>query len=87
MAKTSHKKEKTQSITETKEERFLRIATPRVNKAVKSISVVGYCAGAGYGYTPEQVQQIVDTLFVAVQSLSDRFAVKQNKQSEFTFNG
>lgn len=40
---------------ETKEERFIRIAEPRVSRACKAVSLLGNLAGSGYEYTEEKV--------------------------------
>lgn len=52
---------------ETKEERFIRIAEPRVSRACKAVSLLGNLAGSGYEYTEEQV----DAMFGAVQEALD----------------
>jgi len=70
---------------ETKAERFVRVVRPRVNKAVKAISVIGYCAGTAYESTPEQVSQIVETLRKAVDVTSSKFTTKPKETSVFNF--
>lgn len=52
---------------ETKEQRFVRIAEPRVNRACKAVSLLGNLAGSGYEYTEEQV----NAMFGAVQEALD----------------
>lgn len=69
---------------ETKEERFIRIAEPRVSRACKAVSLLGNLAGSGYEYTEEQV----DAMFGAVQEALDtaRAAfVKKPKDVKFKF--
>lgn len=69
---------------ETKEERFIRIAEPRVSRACKAVSLLGNLAGSGYEYTEEQV----DAMFGAVQEALDtaRAAfVKKPKGVPFKF--
>lgn len=70
---------------ESKADRFVRVVTPRIVKAVKSISVVGYCAGSTYEYTPKQIQQIVDVLLDAVEGVNKKFTVKTVAEREFEF--
>lgn len=70
---------------ESKAERFVRVVTPRVVKAIKSISVVGYCAGSTYEYTPQQVKQIVDVLLDAVEGVNNKFAAKTEPEGVFEF--
>ena len=69
---------------ETKEERFIRIAEPRVSRACKAISLLGNLAGSVYEYTEEQV----DAMFGAVKEALDtaRAAfVKKPKDVKFKF--
>lgn len=69
---------------ETKEQRFVRIAEPRVGRACKAVSLLGNLAGSGYEYTEEQV----DAMFGAVQEELDtaRAAfVKKPKAVKFKF--
>jgi len=70
---------------ETKAERFTRVVTPRVNKAVKAIQVIGYCSSTTYEYTPEQVSQICNALNVAIDSIINRFSAKKQSQNDFNF--
>jgi len=65
--------------------RFKRIVTPRVTKALKSISLIGNCAGAGYNYTPEEAAQIILVLGRELHILETKFREKKTPQSEFTF--
>lgn len=70
---------------ETKADRFVRVATPRVNKAVKAIKVIGYCAGSTYEFTPKQVEDISSALMVAISQVVDSFDKKTPTQSDFSF--
>lgn len=85
MAKERKRKKQNIPKDENSVDRFVRVVTPRVAKAVKSIRVVGYCAGAGYEYTPAQVQQITDALTTAIRTLQERFATKKGGQEGFAF--
>ncbi len=87
MAKKRTRVRQTIPINESKEAAFIRVVTPRVNKAVKSIKVIGYCAAGTYAYTPEQVQQILVTLDKAFQELSAKFSAKADTQNAFEFTG
>ena len=62
---------------ETKEERFVRIAEPRVSRACKAVSLLGNLAGSGYEYTEEQV----DAMFGAVQEALDTARAQFKKKS------
>jgi len=70
---------------ETKAARFVRVVTPRIVKAVKSISVVGYCAGSTYEYTPKQTQQIMGVLIDAVDAVNSKFEAKAEPEGVFEF--
>ena len=61
---------------ETKEERFIRIAEPRVSRACKAVSLLGNLAGSGYEYTENQV----DAMFRAVQEALDTARAAFNKK-------
>lgn len=62
---------------ETKEERFIRIAEPRVSRACKAVSLLGNLAGSGYEYTEEQV----DVMFGAVQEALDTARAQFKKKN------
>lgn len=69
---------------ETKEERFRRLANARVNRALKSIRVIGNLANPGtYTYTDKQVGQIVRALRAEVKELQQRFNGGPDGSKEF----
>lgn len=68
-------------------ERFIRVVTPRVAKAIKAIEVIAFCAAATYENTPAQLKEIVEALTAAVEVLKDKFAGKGGGISTFKFNG
>ena len=70
---------------ESKADRFVRVVTPRVGKAIKAINLIGFCAGSTYEYTGKQTGQIVNALMVAVQSLTNQFEKKAEKSEGFLF--
>lgn len=70
---------------ESKSDRFTRVVTPRVVKAVKAIEVIGFCAGSTYEYTPKQVEQIIEVLTSGVNSLKANFAGKAGGSDSFSF--
>lgn len=41
---------------ESKAERFVRLAEPRVSRACKAISLIGHLAASSYEYTEKQVE-------------------------------
>ena len=87
MAKRKARQRAEIPASETKEQRFTRVVTPRVGKALKAIRLIGFCTGSVYEWTPEQVKQITDSLLLAVQSVESKFEAKEDKQQGFTFNG
>ena len=48
---------------ESKAERFVRLAEPRVSRACEAISLIGYLAASSYEYTDKQVE----SMFAALQ--------------------
>lgn len=74
----------TTAPTETKQQRFVRLATARVSKAVKSIYNIGNLGGAGYESTVEQRQKITDALNTAVENAVSRLTKEQVKPTGFS---
>lgn len=70
---------------ETKSERFVRVVTPRVNKAVKAIKQIGFCSAASYEYTSKQIEQIMKALKAAQDEVLAKFAGKQEEGGVFDF--
>jgi len=70
---------------ETKADRFVRVVTPRVAKAVKAIRTIGFCAGSMYEYNDEQVIQILKALDTACGTLRKHFTAKTGVESDFAF--
>lgn len=85
MAKKKARRRQTINKDESKSERFVRVVTPRVSKAVKAIKVIGYCAGTAYESTPEQVAQITSALQIAIRVLVGKFEDKAEPEGVFDF--
>lgn len=68
---------------ETKAERFVRLAEPRVSHACKAISLIGHLAASSYEYTEEQV----DAMFKAMEDelATQRTKFKKKKDTKFSF--
>jgi len=62
---------------------FMRVVTPRMNKALKAIRLVGQCSGTNYFYTETQAARIVEALQVAVRQVADSYAKGTKKAPEF----
>lgn len=66
---------------ESKAERFVRLAEPRVNRACKAISMIGHLAASSYEYTEQQV----DAMFAAMQQELDAQKAKFTKVTDRNF--
>ena len=85
MAKKKIRRNQAIPENETDAARFIRVVSPRVSKAVKSIEVIGFCSGSGYEYTQAQVKQIHDTLFDAMVKMVKRFSGNVEGSGGFSF--
>ena len=85
MAKKERASESAMRKSESKSARFIRVVTPRVNKAVKAINVIGFCAASSYEHTPEQLEAIIKVLTTAIGDLGKRYAGEQGGQGGFNF--
>lgn len=70
---------------ESKADRFVRVVTPRMNKAIKAIKQVGFCATSPYDYTAEQAERIISVLLVEVKQLAAKFDKKAAGEGGFGF--
>lgn len=71
---------------ETKNEKFLRIATPRVNAIIDKLDILSNCAGSNYEYTEEQVETMFKALRDAMDACYNEFCPKVKSEKErFTF--
>ena len=66
---------------ESKAERFVRLAEPRVSRACKAISLIGHLSASSYEYTEKQVE----SMFAAMQEELDAQRAKFKKGSERKF--
>ena len=71
---------------ETKEERFVRIAIPRVNAVIQKLEILSNCSGNTYGYTEEQIEAMFDAIELAVANARKQFQPKTAKEkNQFSF--
>ena len=77
------KKKNTVPKEETKREKFKRVVTPRVNKALKMIALVGNQAGAAYEYTPDDVEDIIAALRDEVTAVENKYLGKGEQSAGF----
>lgn len=68
---------------ESKRDKFKRVVEPRVRKAIKTIGLIGNCAGGGYEYTPDDIAHILAALMKAHNQLEKTYQTKGAQQSEF----
>ena len=67
-----------------KNESFRRVCTPRVNKAIKAISLVGLCASPTYENTEAEGKAVVLALQTAVDNVAARFSGEKKATAGFT---
>ncbi len=67
------RKEMSVKLEESKEERFKRLAEPRVNRALEKIRLIGNLATSKYVFTPEQSKKIIVALQGAVNEVEQKF--------------
>ena len=71
---------------ETKNEKFLRIATSRVNAIIDKLDILSNCAGSNYEYTEEQVETMFQAIRDAVDACYNEFRPKVKTEKErFSF--
>ena len=58
---------------ETKEQKFVRLATKRTQAALTKIKLVGNLASSSYHYTPDQAAKIIASLRQSVDQLEGKF--------------
>lgn len=76
-----------EELQETKEEKFVRIAEYRMNKAIKDIeSIRNLSNRSSYSYTEEQVNTMFQTLEDTVTDVKSAFAPKKVGKSAFSFS-
>ena len=70
------------STTESRRDRFIRLANRRVNAAIKSIQLVSNLSNrANYEYTAEDVAQITKALEKEVRELRGRFGASEGSDT------
>lgn len=77
------KKKSTIPKNESKRDRFKRVVTPRVNKALKMIALVANQAGAAYEYKPEDIESIITVLRDAVTAVESKYLCKGEQSVGF----
>lgn len=70
---------------ETKRQKFTRLGSIRMAKAIQSIRVIGNLASSGYEYTPADVQKIQNALNSEVTTLVQKFTAGNGKSTAGSF--
>lgn len=71
---------------ETKNEKFVRIASPRVNAVIDKLDILSNCASNNYEYTEEQVENMFQAIRDAIDDCYAQFQPKVKSEKEkFTF--
>lgn len=70
--------------TETKREKFIRLAEARTNKTIEMIRLIGNLSSKGnYDYSKEDVNQIFNTLEKEIKNARARFEGAESKEEKF----
>lgn len=77
------KRKKETPKNETKEQKFVRLAEKRTQKALQAISALGKLTGSSYAYTPAQAAKIVDVLTQQLGAVKEKFAGKKEVAVQF----
>ena len=72
-----------QEACETKEERFVRLATKRTEAALRKISLIGNLASPSYHYTDDQAKKIVSALRESVDDVEKRLSKQGTTKRSF----
>lgn len=67
---------------ETKDAKFKRLGGIRLNKALKTIGLIGNLSGPGYSYTQEQVEVMRTHLTEAVKNTLAKFTPRTKEEKK-----
>ena len=75
--------DKHQAVAEKKHEHFIKVVSPRVNKALEAIDRIGRCGNRTvYEYSEEEAAQIFNALREAVEDAFDNYNSKGKRKRE-----
>lgn len=80
------KKKNKDKPAEDKHEKFLRVVTPRVKKALKAIGLIGNQAGTAYAPTVDEVTLMFATIRKKVDDTEKRYLGACTDEGDFTFD-
>ncbi|MFH1459568.1 MAG: hypothetical protein ABIG64_04255 [Candidatus Omnitrophota bacterium] len=69
---------------ESKHDRFKRLASKRVQNAIKKIEIIGNLASPGYEYSEEDVEKITSSLQATLDQVKNAFSKRKPKVQNFT---
>jgi hypothetical protein len=69
--------------TESKNEKFKRLATRRVRYVIRKIESIGKLSSPSYEYTDEEVEKIFTVLQETLDNVKASFSTKRPKKKEF----
>ena len=73
--------------TETKRERFVRIAEARTNKILEMMRLLGNCSSKGnYEYSEEDIKKIFGVLEKELKNTKNKFLGLDAKEERFTLD-
>lgn len=73
--------------TETRSERFVRIAEARTNKIIDMIKLLGNCANkSNYEYSKEDVKMIFGAIEAELRTAKAKFEASENECGKKTFS-
>ena len=73
--------------TETKRERFVRIAEARTNKILEMMRLLGNCSSKGnYDYSEEDIKKIFGALEKELNNTKNKFLGIDAKEEKFTLD-
>ena len=68
---------------ESKSERFVRLAEPRVNRACKGMSMIGHLAASSYEYTEKQVEAMFGAMQEELNTQKAKFTKVTDRKFRF----
>ena len=68
---------------ESKSERFVRLAEPRVSRACKAISMIGHLAASSYEYTEKQVEAMFGAMQEELNTQKAKFTKVTDRKFRF----
>ena len=82
MAEGENKQEEKAQGTESKHDKFKRLANQRVTNAIKKIELIGNLSSSGYEYTAEEIEKIFSALQQILDNTKGRFSKSKKVESD-----